>query len=109
MPKLTCALDLFQTETKQQKKRSSGEKPTHTKNKSKNTTYIIVEAAVCVSEPLEVAEGIVRREVLELHEELREYLLHRLHELVHEFIHLRRRFRPSVARADHELQHTSTV
>ncbi len=61
------------------------------------------------SEPFEVAEGVVRREVLELHEELREYFPHRLHELVHELVHLRRRFRSSVARADHELQHTSTV
>lgn len=82
--------------------------PTH-KNKSKNTTYIIVEAAVCVSEPREIAEGVVRREVLELHEELREDLLHRLHELVHELVHLQRCFRPSVACADRELQHTSTV
>ena len=50
--------------------------------------HIIIEATVLLTETVEVLERIVRREVFELHEQVRENFLHGVHELVHEFFHL---------------------
>lgn len=50
--------------------------------------YIVVETSACISKLVQIPEGVVRREVFELHEELGENLRHRLHELFHELVHL---------------------
>lgn len=93
--KLTCALNLFHT-AKETRVRNVAQK-----NTSKNSTYVVVEAPVCISEPVEVSERVVRREVLELYEKLGEDFLHCLHELVHEWVHLRTCFR-QIFGYDHE-------
>ena len=50
--------------------------------------HIVIEATVLLTETVEVLECIVRREVFELHEQVREDFLHGIHELIHEFVHL---------------------
>lgn len=76
--KQTCALNLCENSVRKREVARSAE----------SETYIIVEAAIFVSEHIQIAERVVGREVLELHNELREDILHSLHELVHELIHL---------------------
>ncbi len=52
---------------------------------------VVVEQRVRAAEAREVRERLVRREVLELHEQLRERRRHLAHELVHELVHDRHR------------------
>lgn len=54
---------------------------------TKHNTYIVVEHGVPVPELVEVEERVVRAEVLELHEQLRERDAHLVHELFHELGH----------------------
>lgn len=54
----------------------------------KGRTDIVIEHAVLVTVPVKVPKGIVRREILELNEQVRKDVSDGLHKLVHEFIHL---------------------
>ena len=51
-------------------------------------TDIVIEYAILITVPVEVPKRIVRREIFKLDEQIRENVLYRLHELVHEFVHL---------------------
>jgi hypothetical protein len=50
--------------------------------------HVVIEATILLTETVEVPECVVRREVFELHEQVREDFFHGVHELVHEFVHL---------------------
>lgn len=54
----------------------------------RENTNVVVEAFVRVPELIEVLERVVRREVLELDEQIGKDFFHCCHELCHEFVHL---------------------
>lgn len=53
-----------------------------------NCTYIVIKAAILLAEAAEIFECIVGRKVLKLHNKVGEDLLHCIHELIHELVHL---------------------